>query len=66
MTPFTSFSPNQYILNVTPDLPNVFERDGQIRYLQIPITDHWSQASDLANHFPDAIKFIGKQWRARR
>ncbi|XP_035790531.1 dual specificity protein phosphatase Mpk3-like isoform X2 [Anopheles albimanus] len=48
----------KYILNVTPDLPNVFERDGQIRYLQIPITDHWSQASDLANHFPDAIKFI--------
>ena len=52
--------PKQYILNVTPDLPNVFERDGQIRYLQIPITDHWSQAGDLANHFPDAIKFIGK------
>uniref|UniRef100_A0A8W7P739 protein-tyrosine-phosphatase n=2 Tax=gambiae species complex TaxID=44542 RepID=A0A8W7P739_ANOCL len=48
----------KYILNVTPDLPNVFERDGQIRYLQIPITDHWSQAGDLANHFPDAIKFI--------
>ncbi|ETN64556.1 dual specificity phosphatase [Anopheles darlingi] len=48
----------KYILNVTPDLPNVFERDGQIHYLQIPITDHWSQASDLANHFPDAIKFI--------
>ncbi|XP_058063440.1 dual specificity protein phosphatase Mpk3 isoform X2 [Anopheles bellator] len=48
----------KYILNVTPDLPNVFERDGQIRYLQIPITDHWSQAGELANHFPDAIKFI--------
>ncbi|XP_058174145.1 dual specificity protein phosphatase Mpk3 isoform X2 [Anopheles ziemanni] len=48
----------KYILNVTPDLPNVFERDGLIRYLQIPITDHWSQAGDLANHFPDAIKFI--------
>lgn len=49
----------QYILNVTPDLPNVFERDGHIKYLQIPITDHWSQ--DLAGHFPNAIKFIGKE-----
>lgn len=46
----------KYILNVTPDLPNVFERDGHIKYLQIPITDHWSQ--DLAGHFPNAIKFI--------
>lgn len=46
----------KYILNVTPDLPNVFERDGHIKYLQIPITDHWSQ--DLYTHFPNAIKFI--------
>ncbi|XP_055619150.1 dual specificity protein phosphatase Mpk3 isoform X2 [Toxorhynchites rutilus septentrionalis] len=46
----------KYILNVTPDLPNVFERDGHIKYLQIPITDHYSQ--DLAGHFPNAIKFI--------
>lgn len=48
----------QYVLNVTPDLPNVFESGGVIRYLQIPITDHWSQ--DLASHFPAAINFIGK------
>lgn len=48
----------QYVLNVTPDLPNVFEGTGGIQYLQIPITDHWSQ--NLAGHFPDAIRFIGK------
>lgn len=48
----------QYVLNVTPDLPNVFESTGTIKYLQIPITDHGSQ--DLAIHFPAAIKFIGK------
>ncbi|KRT84163.1 hypothetical protein AMK59_148, partial [Oryctes borbonicus] len=48
----------QYILNVTPDLPNVFEDDGSIKYMQIPITDHWTQ--NLASYFPNAIKFIGK------
>lgn len=48
----------QFVLNVTPDLPNVFESTGTIKYLQIPITDHGSQ--DLAIHFPAAIKFIGK------
>jgi len=46
------------VLNVTPDLPNEFEKSGIIKYLQIPITDHYSQ--DLAMHFPDAIQFIGK------
>lgn len=46
----------KYVLNVTPDLPNVFEKTGNIQYLQIPITDHWSQ--DLAIHFPNAIRFI--------
>ncbi|XP_037934077.1 dual specificity protein phosphatase Mpk3 isoform X2 [Teleopsis dalmanni] len=46
----------KYVLNVTPDLPNVFEESGGIQYLQIPITDHYSQ--DLAMHFPTAIKFI--------
>ncbi|BFF97075.1 dual specificity protein phosphatase Mpk3 [Drosophila madeirensis] len=45
----------KYVLNVTPDLPNEFEKSG-IKYLQIPITDHYSQ--DLAMHFPDAIHFI--------
>lgn len=48
----------QYILNVTPDLPNVFEKVGHYKYMQIPITDHWSQ--NLASHFPKAIEFIGK------
>lgn len=48
----------KYVLNVTTDLPNVFEATGDIRYLQIPITDHWSQ--DLAGYFPVAINFIGK------
>lgn len=47
----------QYVLNVTKDLPNVFEASGGIQYLKIPITDHYSQ--DLAMHFPSAIQFIG-------
>ncbi|KAK7863831.1 hypothetical protein R5R35_003318 [Gryllus longicercus] len=46
----------QYILNVTPDLPNVFEKTGSIKYMQIPIADHWSQ--NLASFFPKAIEFI--------
>ncbi|XP_043259179.1 dual specificity protein phosphatase Mpk3 isoform X2 [Colletes gigas] len=46
----------QYILNVTPDLPNVFENAGSIKYMQIPISDHWSQ--NLASFFPQAIQFI--------
>ncbi|CAG0881093.1 unnamed protein product [Darwinula stevensoni] len=46
----------QYILNVTPNLPNVFEDSGDIKYMQIPIDDHWSQ--DVANFFPEAISFI--------
>lgn len=48
----------QYVLNVTPDLPNTFESEGGgINYLKIPIADHWSQ--NLAVHFPQAIRFIG-------
>lgn len=50
----------QYILNVTPDLPNVFESAGSIKYMQIPISDHWSQ--NLASFFPQAIQFIG-EWQ---
>lgn len=46
----------QYILNVTPDLPNVFEDSGTIRYMQIPIADHMNQ--NLAIFFPQAIEFI--------
>lgn len=46
----------RYILNVS-TLPNVFQfQETGIEYLQIPITDHWSQ--DLFSHFPNAIKFI--------
>lgn len=46
-----------YILNVTPNVPNMFEEDGNFKYLQIPISDHWSQ--NLSSFFPDAIAFIG-------
>jgi len=45
-----------YILNVTPNLPNVFEGDAKCKYKQIPITDHWSQ--NLSQFFPEAIQFI--------
>lgn len=47
----------RYILNVTPNVPNKFEMNGQFKYLQIPIKDHWSQ--NLTNYFPQAITFIG-------
>jgi len=46
-----------YILNVTPDVPNSFAATDQFRYMQIPISDHWSQ--NMAAYFPDAIAFIG-------
>lgn len=36
-------------------LQNVFE--GTMRYLQIPISDHWT--SSLLTHFVPAIQFIG-------
>lgn len=48
----------RYILNVTPNLPNVFEQNGDFRYKQIPISDHWSQ--NLSQFFPEAIEFIGE------
>nr|XP_027236337.1 dual specificity protein phosphatase 7-like [Penaeus vannamei] len=47
----------RYIINVTPNLPNVFENCGNYKYMQIPIADHWSQ--NLASFFPQAIQFIG-------
>ncbi|CAI9531686.1 unnamed protein product [Staurois parvus] len=40
----------KYILNVTPNLPNLFENAGEFRYKQIPISDHWSQ--NLSQFFP--------------
>ncbi|XP_060691489.1 dual specificity protein phosphatase 7-like isoform X2 [Hemiscyllium ocellatum] len=48
----------KYILNVTPNLPNMFENDGQFKYKQIPISDHWSQ--NLSQFFPEAISFIDR------
>lgn len=48
----------KYILNVTPNLPNMFEHEGRFRYKQIPISDHWSQ--NLSQFFPEAISFIGE------
>ncbi|KAG8194398.1 hypothetical protein JTE90_011010 [Oedothorax gibbosus] len=45
-----------YILNVTPNLPNTFKTEMGMKYMQIPIQDHWSQ--NLFNFFPQAIKFI--------
>lgn len=45
-------------MNVTPDLPNVFEGKTDIEYLKIPILDHWSE--DCAAYFPAAIKFIDR------
>ncbi|KAM8929925.1 dual specificity protein phosphatase 7-like [Pelodytes ibericus] len=46
----------RYILNVTPNLPNMFEHNGDFKYKQIPISDHWSQ--NLSQFFPEAISFI--------
>ncbi|KAM4722028.1 dual specificity protein phosphatase 7 [Rhinophrynus dorsalis] len=46
----------RYILNVTPNLPNMFENNGEFKYKQIPISDHWSQ--NLSQFFPEAISFI--------
>ncbi|KAG0727905.1 Dual specificity protein phosphatase 7 [Chionoecetes opilio] len=46
----------QYIINVTPNLPNVFDKCGSFKYMKIPIADHWSQ--NLASFFPKAIQFI--------
>lgn len=51
----------KYILNVTPNLPNLFENAGEFKYKQIPISDHWSQ--NLSQFFPEAISFIGKKSR---
>lgn len=48
----------KYILNVTPNLPNLFENAGEFKYKQIPISDHWSQ--NLSQFFPEAIGFIGE------
>lgn len=47
----------RYVLNVTHNLANKFEGHGRgIKYMKIPIEDHWSQ--NLASFFPQAIAFI--------
>ena len=47
-----------YILNVTPNVKNTFEHNADFKYMQIPISDHWSQ--NVAQYFQDAISFIGE------
>ncbi|XP_023364246.1 dual specificity protein phosphatase 9 isoform X2 [Otolemur garnettii] len=54
----------RYILNVTPNLPNLFEKNGDFHYKQIPISDHWSQ--NLSQFFPEAIAFIEASPLAQR
>ncbi|XP_074645425.1 dual specificity protein phosphatase 6-like [Tubulanus polymorphus] len=51
----------RYILNVTSNVPNVFENDTNFKYMQIPISDHWSQ--NLSVFFPQAISFIDEARR---
>ena len=48
----------KYILNVTHNVPNTFENNDSLNYMQISISDHWSQ--NLSVFFPKAIAFIGK------
>ena len=48
----------RYILNVTTNMPNVYETDDSFSYMQVRIDDHWSQ--NLAAFFPQSINFIGK------
>ncbi|XP_070559736.1 dual specificity protein phosphatase 6-like [Ptychodera flava] len=53
----------KYILNVTPNIPNCFESEGDFKYMQIPISDHWSQ--NLSVFFPEAIGFIEEARQAK-
>lgn len=53
-----------YVLNVTPNLPNKFEKTGMgMKYMQIPIQDHWSQ--NLSSFFPQAINFIDEARKSK-
>jgi len=45
-----------HILNVTHDLPNVFEADGYFTYMQLPVQDNWD--GNLIDLFPNAFSFI--------
>lgn len=52
----------RYVLNVTHNLANAFEGHG-LKYMKIPIEDHWSQ--NLASFFPQAIAFIDEARQKR-
>lgn len=47
-----------HILNVTHDLPNLFEDDDHFTYLQLPVQDNWD--GNLIDLFPSAFSFIEK------
>ncbi|KAG8129885.1 hypothetical protein E2320_016496 [Naja naja] len=51
-----------YILNVTPNLPNLFEKNGDFHYKQIPISDHWSQNLSQV-HYNELPKFVQRSKR---
>ncbi|OQV24214.1 Dual specificity protein phosphatase 7 [Hypsibius exemplaris] len=53
----------RYILNVTPNLPNVFETETELgfKYMQIPIQDCLGE--NLAAYFDEAIEFIEEAQR---
>ncbi|XP_064486913.1 dual specificity protein phosphatase 7-like isoform X1 [Ornithodoros turicata] len=54
----------RYVLNVTHNLANAFEGlDRGIKYMKIPIEDHWSQ--NLSSFFPQAIAFIDEARQKR-
>ena len=47
-----------YVLNVTHDLPNQFEKEDKFQYLKLPVEDNWE--GNLFSLFPEAFAFIGK------
>lgn len=54
----------KFILNVTHDLPNHFEEDGELSYLKLPVEDNWE--GDLVKLFPKAFAFIEKAIDCRK
>lgn len=48
----------KYILNLTPRCPNFFSHRSDLNYRQIKVND--SNQEDIAQHFDEAIQFIGK------
>ena len=47
-----------HILNVTHDLPNLFEDQDTFEYLKLPVQDNWD--GNVMDLFPKAFSFIGK------